>query len=369
MLGKNGAGKSTLDSNSHRGQRPGRRRGEHTWSPTGSAGAFTDCRSGAPRGPGRLSGTEPGPRDERRREPVSRPLSGRTACSTSPRWNGGPARFWTVLASISTRALRSATNPAQRQLAEIARVFLGEPKLVILDEPTSSLAAAQVELLFKAVRTLADDGIAIIYVSHRMEEIRQIASAATIMRDGRIADTIDVADASTRDIVRLMLGHDESQDEAIAANPRLRSAPVVLSAAGVALPPKLENVDLELRQGEVLGIAGLLGSGRTELLSVLSGLATPTSGEVCIDARRKEAATTASGCVTALASRRKAGRKTASFPNWESMKTSSAPTSTEFSKWGMLSWPRIRAAAEAIIQRMTIIAQFVGAHRQSVRRQ
>ena len=184
---------------------------------------------------------------------------------------------------LDPRAKIAQLSPAQRQLAEIARVFLGEPKLVILDEPTSSLAAAQVELLFKAVRTLADDGIAVIYVSHRMEEIRQIASAATIMRDGRIVDTVDVADASTRDIVRLMLGHDESQDDVIAANPQLGSAPVVLRAAGVALPPKLESVDLELRQGEVLGIAGLLGSGRTELLSVLSGLAAPGRGEVCID--------------------------------------------------------------------------------------
>ena len=128
-------------------------------------------------------------------------------------------------------------SPAQRQLAEIARVFLGDPKLVILDEPTSSLAAAEVELLFKAVRTLAEDGVAVIYVSHRMEEIRQIASAATIMRDGRVADTVDVAGTPTRDIVRLMLGHDESRDEAIRADPRLASAPVVLRTSASLIRP------------------------------------------------------------------------------------------------------------------------------------
>jgi len=257
---------------------------------------------------------------------------------------------------LDPRAQIARLSPAQRQLAEIARVFLGEPKLVILDEPTSSLAAAQVELLFKAVRTLADDGVAVIYVSHRMEEIRQIASAATIMRDGRVADTVDVAEASTRDIVRLMLGHDESQDDVIAANPRFGAAPVVLSAAGVALPPKLERVDLELRQGEVLGIAGLLGSGRTELLSVLSGLATPARGEVCIDGAPQGNRDYRQRLRHGLGFTPESRKEDGIIPELGVDENIVCTNLDRVSEWGMLSWPRIRAAAEVIIQRMSIMA-------------
>ena len=91
-------------------------------------------------------------------------------------------------------------SPAERQLVEIARALLGRPRLVILDEPTSSLAAAEVERLFGAVRRLAAAGIAVIYVSHRMAEIREIAASATVMRDGRVVDTVDIAGASTAEI-------------------------------------------------------------------------------------------------------------------------------------------------------------------------
>ena len=107
--------------------------------------------------------------------------------------------------------LVAGLSPAERQLLEIARVLLGKPKLVILDEPTSSLAAAEAEKVMTAVKRIASEGIAVIYVSHRMNEIRQIAQSATVMRDGRIIDTVDVAGADTREIVRLMLGSEAAQ--------------------------------------------------------------------------------------------------------------------------------------------------------------
>ena len=245
-------------------------------------------------------------------------------------------------------------SPAERQLAEIARIFLGEPKLVILDEPTSSLAAAEVDLLFKAVRTLASNGIAVIYVSHRMEEIRQIASTATIMRDGRVADTVDVAATSTRDIVRLMLGHDESRDEAITGKPGLADAPVVLQATGIVMAPKLDGVDLELRRGEVVGIAGLLGAGRTELLEVLAGLTTPDAGSIAIDGRTQSTADYRQRLRLGLGftpeSRKEDGIVPELGVDENTVFTDLSPVTVR----GMLSWPRIRAATEEIIGRMSI---------------
>jgi ABC-type sugar transport system ATPase subunit len=171
-------------------------------------------------------------------------------------------------------------SPAERQLVEVSRVMLGRPKLVILDEPSSSLAAAEVELLFKAVRTLSAEGIAVIYVSHRMSEIRQIAGTATVMRDGRIAATVDVAGAVTADIVQLMLGHSEKEDRLVG---EAQGGEPVLSVRDLTLPPKLDGVDFDLKRGEVLGLAGLLGSGRTELLRAIVGLSPVESGTVMLE--------------------------------------------------------------------------------------
>ncbi len=174
----------------------------------------------------------------------------------------------------------SSLGAAHRRLVEIARVLIGQPRLVILDEPTSSLAAAEVEMLFRAVRRLTQAGAAVIYVSHRMNEIRSIADTATVMRDGRVVDTVSVAGASTTDIVVMMLGHEGHRDDAVQTAEAGRA---MLSVRGLALPPKLRDISFDLAAGEVLGLAGLLGSGRSELLLAIAGVMTPTAGTVAIE--------------------------------------------------------------------------------------
>ena len=178
---------------------------------------------------------------------------------------------------IEPASLVSTLSPAKRQLVEIARAMMGDPRLVILDEPTSSLAADEVDLVFEAVRRAAARGVSVLYVSHRMREIRAIAAAATIMRDGRIIDTVAIGDVGTDEIVAMMLGK-----EAVAQQvPRAREAgAVTLSVRDIRLAPKLVSVSFSLNAGEVLGIAGLLGSGRTELLRVIAGIDAPDSGTV-----------------------------------------------------------------------------------------
>jgi simple sugar transport system ATP-binding protein len=173
--------------------------------------------------------------------------------------------------------LVAGLSPAERQLLEIARAMLGKPKLVILDEPTSSLAAAEAEKVMAAVTRVAAQGIAVIYVSHRMNEIRQIAHSATIMRDGRIIDTVDVKGADTREIVSLMLGSESAQAAALEDRGQ---AEVVLQVRDLALAPKLSSISFSLRKGEVLGIAGLLGAGRTELLQAIMGVRRFDAGDV-----------------------------------------------------------------------------------------
>lgn len=183
--------------------------------------------------------------------------------------------------------LVSGLSPAERQLLEIARALLGHPKLVILDEPTSSLAAAEAEKVMAAVTRVASQGIAVIYVSHRMNEIRQIAHSATIMRDGKIIDTVDIKNADTQEIVRLMLGSEASQAAALEDR---SSSEIVLEVRDLALAPKLSSISFSLRKGEVLGIAGLLGSGRTELLQAIMGVRRFDGGDVLADGKSVKSA-------------------------------------------------------------------------------
>lgn len=132
---------------------------------------------------------------------------------------------------------------------------------------------------FGAVRRMQEKGTAVIYVSHRMKEIREISETATIMRDGRAISTVDIQSVDTREIVRMMLGSEEKPGVAIA---RRRLGGVVLSARDIVAPPRLTGATFELRKGEVLRIAGLLGAGRTELLRIVAGLDRPQSGDVLV---------------------------------------------------------------------------------------
>jgi ribose transport system ATP-binding protein len=158
---------------------------------------------------------------------------------------------------------------AERQLVEIARALRGEPRVLVLDEPTSSLPREEVERLFALVRALAARGVSVLYVSHALEEVRELCDAFTVLRDGVSVGAGPVSGAGEREWIRLMAGREVK--ELYPRSPRAPGA-VLLRGAG-----------LELRRGEVLGLYGLIGAGRTELLRALFGFAPPPAGalELC----------------------------------------------------------------------------------------
>jgi sugar transport system ATP-binding protein len=200
---------------------------------------------------------------------------------------------------------------AEQQMVEIARALRTDPRLLILDEPTSSLAAAEVDVVLEAVSRIAARDVAIVYVSHRLGEIRQVAETASVMRDGRLVETVDLEGASSQDIVRLMLGstppvpaaaqQSAASETAVERQPGASEAPagrqpvaaaregertVVLAVEGLSVPPKVREVGFELREGEILGIAGVLGSGRSELLRAIAGLQRPSAGSIAVRGER-----------------------------------------------------------------------------------
>ena len=166
---------------------------------------------------------------------------------------------------------------AQRQLVAICRALAAEARLVIMDEPTASLTRTEVDTLLEITRELKRRGIAVVFVSHRLDEVLEIAERVTVLRDGYKLGTWDAKDMTPRKLGSLMTGHEF--DYKIAAQD-FSQAPVVLSVRNLSRRGDFEDISLDLHRGEILGVIGLLGSGRTELALSLFGMRPPDHGEI-----------------------------------------------------------------------------------------
>ncbi|MFQ5790552.1 MAG: sugar ABC transporter ATP-binding protein [Acidobacteriota bacterium] len=180
--------------------------------------------------------------------------------------------------------------PAVRQLVEIGRALAqASCQVLILDEPTSSLAGDDVHRLFELIRRLAARGLAILYISHFLEEVRRVAHRVTVLRDGRTVGSGPVSEVSTSKIVRMMVGREMGE---LFPRSRRTAGETVLAVDGLAGRERPRSATLELRRGEVVGIAGLVGAGRTELLRALFGLDPVRHGTVRVGLFRGPASPT-----------------------------------------------------------------------------
>jgi len=175
------------------------------------------------------------------------------------------------------KRLSDLSLPA-RQIVEICRALAGDARVLLMDEPTSSLQGSDVDRLFALIRRLAARGIAIVYISHFLEEVRRIAERFIVLRDGRSVGSGTIAETSNDQLITMMVGR--SAEGLFPTRHPPRDAEVVLAVRGVSAPPRLHDASFELRRGEIFGIAGLLGSGRTELVRALYGLETADAGTV-----------------------------------------------------------------------------------------
>lgn len=166
---------------------------------------------------------------------------------------------------------------ADKQLVAICRALMQDAKVLIMDEPTTALTNKEVEALFRVVRNLQERGIAILFVSHKLDEVFEISERFTILRNGKLIITADPADLDRRKFANYMTGHDV--DDARFEQPE-DLGEELLRVQGLGLDGAFEDVDLSLRRGEVLGVTGLLGSGRTELALALFGVFPATSGSI-----------------------------------------------------------------------------------------
>jgi ribose transport system ATP-binding protein len=182
---------------------------------------------------------------------------------------------------IDVRAKIKTLRVAQRQIVEIAKALLGEARVIAMDEPTSSLTPIEFEKLVTVIARLQADGVSVIYVSHKLDEVFRVASHATILRDGKMVADVDLATTNEDAVVSMMVGR------ALDIPPHQSHVKdqIALSVEALGRGNHVRNVSLELRKGEVLGIAGLVGSGRTELVKLLAGVDRPTSGKIVLNGK------------------------------------------------------------------------------------
>ena len=190
---------------------------------------------------------------------------------------------------VDPRRLVSDLSVAEQQMVEIARALSRSAKLVVMDEPTSALSDKEVQRLFAIVRGLKAKGISVVFVTHRLEEVLQICDHATVLRDGALAGTAPIAELDVERIIRLMVGREI--DRLFAHREGSGSGAVALAVEGVsrardARDPHavmLHDISLEVRKGEILGLAGLVGAGRTELARAIFGADPMQRGRVLVD--------------------------------------------------------------------------------------
>ena len=173
-------------------------------------------------------------------------------------------------------------SPANQQMVEIARAISNNTKIMIMDEPTAPLAAAEVDLLFSIIAKLKAKGVTVIYISHRMDEVFQITERVTVLRDGQYVTTINTADTNRQQLVNLMVGRELNE------NFPTRKTPVgdVILEAKKLTGNSVENISFRLHRGEVLGFAGLVGSGRSETMELICGAKKMDSGEVWMNGQK-----------------------------------------------------------------------------------
>jgi len=181
----------------------------------------------------------------------------------------------------------SNLSTAKRQLSEIVKAISIKPDILVFDEPTSALTENEAELLFNIIETLKKQGVGIIYISHRMNELKVVADRITVLRDGQYIDTRDMAEITMKEIVNLMVGRNVTLYEKREANKvDYNTATKALEVKNLSKKGMFKNLSFDLYQGEILGVAGLVGSGRSELMDIIFGITQADSGEIWINGKK-----------------------------------------------------------------------------------
>ncbi|MCM3006065.1 sugar ABC transporter ATP-binding protein [Priestia koreensis] len=192
-------------------------------------------------------------------------------------------QFERLAVSIPLEKEAGECSVGQQQMIEIAKALMTNAKVIIMDEPTAALTEREIEKLFEVIRSLKKEDVSIVYISHRMEEIFTICDRITVMRDGKTIDTKHIPETSFDDVVKKMVGRELTD-----RFPERTSTPseVVLEVKGLTKKETFNNISFSVRSGEIVGVSGLMGAGRTEIMRTIFGLDSLDGGEIFINGQK-----------------------------------------------------------------------------------
>jgi ABC-type sugar transport system ATPase subunit len=172
---------------------------------------------------------------------------------------------------------------AQQQMIEIAKALSHKPKILVMDEPTAPLTGKEIDILFRLMRDLKSRGIAIVFISHKLKEVLTISDRVVCLRDGEVSGTVDTKSATENSLVSMMVGREI--DRLYSRRKGHAGEEVVLEVQGLSGPPRIRDVSFRVRKGEIVGLAGLIGAGRTEVARLIVGADKKTSGRLLLEGR------------------------------------------------------------------------------------
>jgi len=245
---------------------------------------------------------------------------------------------------------------AVQQMVAIARSVSIDAKLLVMDEPTSSLSEREVRILFRVIEKLKQRKISVVFISHKMDEVFGICDRATILRDGRLVGQYPIRDLTKSKVVSLMLGRDATSAlaEKKRASARVAHRDVVLKTDNVSRAPRTTEISVDIKSGEVLGVAGLMGSGRTELARILFGDQMPDWGRLEIAGKSAHLKSPRDAVKLRLGFCSEDRKAEGIFPNMSVMENMTMTILPDLGKAGMISKKAQRKIAETYIRKMKI---------------
>ncbi|ASS72842.1 sugar ABC transporter ATP-binding protein [Bacillus atrophaeus] len=260
-------------------------------------------------------------------------------------------QFEKLSVSLSLDQEAGKCSVGQQQMIEIAKALMTKAEVIIMDEPTAALTEREINKLFEVIASLKKDGVSIVYISHRMEEIFSICDRITIMRDGKTVDTTNISETSFDEVVKKMVGR-ELTDRYPQRRPELGD--IVLEVRGASKKGSFEHVSFHVRSGEIVGVSGLMGAGRTEIMRALFGIDRLDSGEIWLAGKKtniknpNDAVKKGLGFITE-------NRKDEGLLLDTSIRENIAlPSLTSFSPKGVIDQKREASFVELLINRLTI---------------
>lgn len=261
--------------------------------------------------------------------------------------------FESLEIDVDPKMKMAKLSVSQRQMVEIGKAVSFNAKILVLDEPTSSLTQEEVDHLFKIINRLRDQGCAIVYISHKMEEILAISNDVTIMRDGQWIATKSAAELTTDKIIKLMVGRDLTNRFPPKTN---KIGEVILEVKNLTgkYMPSVINASFELHKGEILGIAGLVGSRRTELIETIFGIAHKSEGEIILHGKPVNNTSSRTAIKNGFALLTEERRSTGIFGGLNIMFNSIIANIDSYTKYGLLNNKKMADDTKWVIESMKV---------------